>query len=106
MAKKTKRKIAYRQLPMQQQLNFRKEGKHFDLGELFHEVNTRFLRGRRRRRSLRRRGSRCYVLLDEVPEGCREQERDQLRSPVPQKEFLHNVRAIKSRRSAGEMFPA
>src|SRR6267143_524104 len=63
--------------------------------------------GRRRWRArFRRRGSRCYVLLDEIPEGCREQEGYQLRPPVLQEQSLHNVRAIKSRRSAGETFPA
>src|SRR6266480_931202 len=63
--------------------------------------------GRRRARvRFRRRGSRCYVLLDEIPEGCREQEGYQLRPPVLQEQCLHNVRAIKSRRSAGETFPA
>src|SRR6266576_3667003 len=141
MAKKTKRKIAYRTLPMQRQLNLPHEGKHFDLGEMFNQLNKRYFRGRlrnykvewgRRRRhrpkdhfvfgtiqeedriirihplldqafvptwylkyvlyhemlhsvvpdkllrsgrpraGLRRRGSRCYVLLDEKPESCRE----------------------------------
>jgi hypothetical protein len=48
MAKKTKRKIAYRLLPMQQQLNLRQEGKHFDLGEIFDQLNKRYFRGRLR----------------------------------------------------------
>src|SRR5215471_7310698 len=57
------------------------------------------------RSRFRRRGSRYYVLLDEIPKGCREQERDQLRPPVLQQQSLHIVRAIKSRRSVGESFP-
>jgi hypothetical protein len=48
MGKKTKRKIAYRTLPMQQQLNLRQEGKHFDLGEIFDQLNQRYFRGRLR----------------------------------------------------------
>src|SRR2546430_5259134 len=48
MAKKTKRKVAYRRLPMQQQLNLRQEGEHFDLGEIFDQVNKRYFRGRLR----------------------------------------------------------
>jgi hypothetical protein len=54
---------------------------------------------------IRRRGSRCYVLFDEIPEGCREQERDQLRWPVLQDQSLHKCRGAKSRRSADEMSP-
>jgi SprT-like family protein len=46
MAKKTKRKIGYRTLLMQQQLNLRQEGKHFDLGKIFDQVNKRYFRGR------------------------------------------------------------
>src|SRR5437763_2305821 len=74
--------------------------KHFGV-----EVALAFLGCRRQRTRFRRRGSRCYVLLDEIPEGCREQEGDQLRPPVLQEQSLHNVRVIKSRRSAGETFP-
>src|SRR6202162_1463090 len=48
MAKKTKRKVAYRRLPMQQQLNLRQEGKHFDLGVMFDQLNRRYFRGRLR----------------------------------------------------------
>jgi len=48
MAKKTKRKIAYRTLPMQRQLNLPHEGKHFDLGEMFSQLNKRYFRGRLR----------------------------------------------------------
>src|SRR5438270_2058857 len=68
-------------------------------------VALALLGGRRRRRAFRRRGSRCYVLLDEIPERCREQEGDQLRPPILQEQSLHNVRAVKSRRFAGERFP-
>src|SRR5436305_9209006 len=46
MAKKTKRKVAYRRLPMQGQLNLRQEGTHFDLGVLFNQLNKRYFRGR------------------------------------------------------------
>jgi hypothetical protein len=46
MAKKTKRKIGYRTLPMAQQFNLRQEGKHFDLGKMFDQVNKRYFRGR------------------------------------------------------------
>ena len=48
MAKKTKRKIAYRRLPMQQQLNLRQEGRHFDLSSMFNQLNKRYFRGRLR----------------------------------------------------------
>src|SRR3989440_10794924 len=48
MAKKTKRKVAYRTLPMQRQLNLRQEGDHSDLGEIFDQVNKRYFRGRLR----------------------------------------------------------
>jgi len=46
MAKKTKRKIGYRTLAMQQQFNLRQEGKHFDLGKMFDQVNKHYFRGR------------------------------------------------------------
>src|SRR5215471_14987609 len=46
MAKRTKRKVAYCKLPMQGQLNLRQEGKHFDLGLMFHQLNRRYFRGR------------------------------------------------------------
>jgi SprT-like family protein len=61
MAKKTKRKIAYRRLPMQQQLNLRQEGEHFDLGVIFKQLNKRYFRGRLRNYTVewgRRRRSR------------------------------------------------
>jgi hypothetical protein len=48
MAKKTKRKLAYRKLPMQRQLNLRHEGRYFDLRSIFDELNTRYFRGRLR----------------------------------------------------------
>lgn len=48
MAKKTKRKVGYRKLPMQQQLNLRQEGKHFDLGVMFSQLNRRYFRNRLR----------------------------------------------------------
>ena len=48
MAKKTKRKLAYRQLPMQRQLNLRHEGRYFDLRSIFDELNARYFRGRLR----------------------------------------------------------
>src|SRR5438046_9999040 len=48
MTKKTKSKIAYRMLPMQQQLNLPHEGKHFDLTEMFNQLNKRYFRGRLR----------------------------------------------------------
>ena len=48
MAKKTKRKAAYSKLPMQQQLNLRHEGKHFDLQRIFDGLNQRYFRGRLR----------------------------------------------------------
>jgi hypothetical protein len=59
----------------------------------------------RRRRPLRRRGRRRYVLFDQVPERCREQERDQLRAPVFQNQSLHICCAIKSPRSVDEKSP-
>jgi len=46
MAKKTKRKVGYRKLPMQQQLNLRQEGTHFDLGVMFSQLNGSYLRNR------------------------------------------------------------
>src|SRR5207245_6418121 len=61
-----------------------------------------FLGRRRWRARFRRRGSRCYVLLDEIPEGCREQEGYQLRPPVLQEQYLANVCALRSRQSAGD----
>ena len=48
MAKKTKRKIAHPNLPMQRQLNLRHEGKHFDLRRIFDRLNNRYFRGRLR----------------------------------------------------------
>src|ERR1700736_1523171 len=48
MAKKTKRKVAYRSLPMQRQFNLRQEGRHFDLGAIFDELSRRCFRGRLR----------------------------------------------------------
>jgi hypothetical protein len=46
MAKKTKRKIARAQLPMQRQLNLRHEGQYFDLRKMFTRLNRRYFRGR------------------------------------------------------------
>lgn len=48
MAKKTKRKLAHPKLPMQRQLNLPHEGKHFDLQQIFQELNARHFRGRLR----------------------------------------------------------
>ena len=48
MAKKTKRKVACRGLSMQPEISLRQEGNHFDLRELFNEVNQRYFRGRLR----------------------------------------------------------
>src|SRR3954453_5623971 len=48
MAKKTKRKLAYRKLPMQRQLNLRHEGRYFDLRGIFDKLNERYFRGRLR----------------------------------------------------------
>jgi len=48
MAKKTKRKMAHRRLSLQPDLDLRQEGKHFDLREIFDEVNERYF-GRRLR---------------------------------------------------------
>src|SRR3954454_9561282 len=46
--KTTKRKLAHPQLPMQQQLNLRHEGTHFDLRAIFDDLNQRHLRNRLR----------------------------------------------------------
>jgi hypothetical protein len=46
--KKTKRKLAQIQLPMQRQLNLRHEGTHFDLWPMFNDLNKRYFRGRLR----------------------------------------------------------
>ncbi len=46
MAKKTKRKLAHPTLPMQRQLNFQQEGRHFDLQKIFDKLNQRYFRGR------------------------------------------------------------
>lgn len=48
MAKKTKRKLAHPQLPMQRQLNLRHEGRYFDLRAIFDRMNARHFRGRLR----------------------------------------------------------
>jgi hypothetical protein len=48
MTKKTKRKMAYRRLSMEPELRLRQEGKHFDLRELFDEVNEHYFRQRLR----------------------------------------------------------
>ena len=44
----TKRKLAHPTLPMQQQLNLRHEGTHFDLREIFDDLNRRHFRKRLR----------------------------------------------------------
>ena len=44
--KTTKRKLAHPKLPMQQQLNLRHEGTHFDLREIFNDLNQRHFRKR------------------------------------------------------------
>jgi hypothetical protein len=46
--KKTKRKLAHPQLPMQRQLNLRDEETHFDLQPIFERLNERYFRGRLR----------------------------------------------------------
>jgi hypothetical protein len=46
--KKTKPKLAHPKLPMQQQLNLRHEGTHFDLREIFNDLNQRHFRKRLR----------------------------------------------------------
>jgi hypothetical protein len=46
--KKTKRKLAHPQLPMQRQLNLLHEGMHFDLRPMFDNLNKRYFRGRLR----------------------------------------------------------
>jgi hypothetical protein len=46
--KTTKRKLAHPTLPMQQQLNLRNEGTHFDLREIFNDLNQRHFRKRLR----------------------------------------------------------
>src|SRR6187397_2267139 len=46
--KTSKRKLALPQLPMQQQLNLRHEGTHFDLRAIFDDLNQRHFRKRLR----------------------------------------------------------
>ncbi len=46
--KTTKRKLAHPKLPMQQQLNLRHEGTHFDLRVIFNDLNQRHFRKRLR----------------------------------------------------------
>src|SRR6267143_4800250 len=46
--KTTKRKLALPKLPMQQQLNLRHEGTHFDLRAIFNDLNQRHFRKRLR----------------------------------------------------------
>ena len=46
--KKTKRKLAHPNLPMQRQLNLLHEGTHFDLRPIFENLNRRYFRGRLR----------------------------------------------------------
>ena len=46
--KTTKRKLAHPKLPMQQQLNLRHEGTHFDLRAIFDDLNQRHFRNRLR----------------------------------------------------------
>ena len=45
---KTKRKLAHPKLPMQGQLNLRDEGTHFNLRQIFDDLNQRYFRGRLR----------------------------------------------------------
>ena len=54
----------------------------------------------------RRRGCRCYVLLDEVPERGREEEGGQFRPPVVQDQFLHEYDGVKFRRGVAGKSPA
>src|SRR5581483_431650 len=70
---------------------------------LSYKGSARF-RDWRRRNPLRRRGRRRYVLFDQVPKGCREQERDQLRAPVFQNQSLHICCATKSPKFVGGRF--
>jgi hypothetical protein len=46
--KKTKRKLARPQLPMQRQFNLRDEETHFELRPIFERLNQRYFRGRLR----------------------------------------------------------
>jgi|ERR1043166_1475390 hypothetical protein len=46
MARKTKRKVAWSKLPMQRQLNLQHEGRHFDLRQIFDDLNARYFRDR------------------------------------------------------------
>src|SRR3954451_13967074 len=46
MGKKTKRKLAHPRLPMQGHLNLQQEGRHFDLHDIFAELNPKYFRGR------------------------------------------------------------
>ena len=48
MAKKTKRKVAYSKLPMQRQFNLQDEGEHFDLRQIFDQLNACYFRNRLR----------------------------------------------------------
>src|SRR6267142_4530196 len=48
MAKKTKRKIAHSKLPLQRQFVLPHEGKHFDLQQIFDQLNHRYFSGRLR----------------------------------------------------------
>ena len=51
--KTTKRKLAHLTLPMQGQLNLGHEGTHFDLREIFDDLNRRHFRGRLRNYKIR-----------------------------------------------------
>src|SRR5689334_19933554 len=53
--KTTKRKLALPKLPMQQQLNLRHEGTHFDLRAIFDDLNRRHFRKRIRGYNVTRR---------------------------------------------------
>ncbi len=48
LAKKTKRKLAHPQLPLQRQLNLEQEGRHFDLRKIFDQLNHRYFGNRLR----------------------------------------------------------
>jgi hypothetical protein len=48
MAKKTKRKVAHPNLPLQRQFNLSNEGRHFDLQRMFDQLNRRYFGGKLR----------------------------------------------------------
>src|SRR3954453_4628583 len=76
MAKKTKRKAAHPQLPMQRQLNLEHEGKYFDLRAIFDRLNARHFRGKLRGYKVvwgrrRRRRAKGYFVFGTIREQAR-----------------------------------